>query len=203
MSVQLFISPRQHFEELVGSGFSKLKVQAAPGVQTYLVDLLEFYLDTRNLYPDETAQDGSRRPSTMAEMWLSAPHLTLSERTELLKQMGDRALYISGFFSESLQRKIVDVDYYAEMGGAAYARLADSIREDTHAHIYRLISRRFNEFADVLSYVSQQSMAPTDQNLLRLYERYLRTGSEIAREQLIENGVLTMPADEIKKAQQD
>ena len=51
-------------------------------------------------------------------------------RFELLKKLGDRSLYISGFFADSLQRKVVDVDYYAEMGGVAYGALADSAVEE-------------------------------------------------------------------------
>jgi hypothetical protein len=203
MSVQLFLSPRQHFEELVETGFHKLKIQTYPAVRNYLVDLLEYYLDTRNLYPEELNEAGQKRPQTMAEMWLTAGSLELSERIDLLKQMGDRALYISGFFSDSLQRKVVDIDYYAEMGGAAYATLADSVREDTSAQVFRVFSRRFTDFADVLSFISQQSLAKTDESVLRLYEKYLRTGSELAREQLAEMGVITVPAEQAKKARQD
>lgn len=203
MGVQLYLSPRQHFTELVEAGFARLRIQTYPAVQSYLVDLLEHYLDTRNLYPEETDESGKSRPLTMAEMWLTAGGLTLPERTDMLKRMGDRALYISGFFSESLQRKIVDVDYYAEMGGAAYASLADCVREDTAAQVYRVFSSRFLEFADVLAFISQRSFVQSDENLLRLYEKYLRTGSEVAREALIEKGVLTVGREQAKKAQQD
>lgn len=203
MSVQLFLSPRQHFEELVEAGFSKLKIQAHPSVQTYLVNLLEYYLDTRNLYPSEINESGQRVPQTMAELWLTAGQSSDAERIEKLKQLGDRALYISGFFSDSLQRKVVDVDYYTEMGGAAYATLAQSVREDTSAQVFRVFSKRFVEFADVLSFISNKTLVQNDESLLRLYERYLRTGSELARDQLIEMGVVTLPSEQIKKARQD
>jgi len=203
MSVQLFVSPRQHFEELVGAGFQKLRIQTAPAVQTYLVDLLEYYLDARNLHPREFDENGQKLPQTMAEMWLTAGHLNPHERFEMWKQMGDRALYISGFFSDSLQRKMVDVDYYAEMGGAAYASLADHVREDLNAQVYRIFAKNFLRFADVLSFISQKSMGVSNENVLRLYERYLRTGSQVARDQLLEMGVVTLPADQSKKARQD
>lgn len=203
MSLQLFLSPRQHFEELVEAGFSRLKIQTYPSVRSYLVDMLEFYLDARNLFPEQKNESGPSRSTTLAETWLSVDSLPPAERMESLKQLADRALYVSGFFSDSLQRKVVDVDYYADMGGAAYARLASSVSQDTSAIVFRTFSNRFLEFADVLAFVSQKSMVQTDEDVLRLYDRYLRTGSEIARDRLNEIGVLTLPSEQIKKARQD
>ena len=89
------------------------------------------------------------------------------------------------------------------MGGAAYASLADCVREDDSAQVYRIFSQRFIEFVDVLTYISQQSSVHTDQGLLQLYDRYMRTGSELAKEKLIEMGVLTLPTDQAKLARQD
>jgi hypothetical protein len=122
---------------------------------------------------------------------------------DLLKKLGDRSLYISGFFGDSLERKLVDIDYYAEMGGAAYASLADNVSDDISAQVYRIFSRDFLAYVDVLTYISQQSMIQSDQSLLRLYDRYMRTGSELAKEKLIEMGVLTLSVDQVKLAKQD
>lgn len=202
MTVKLFVSPRQHFEELVVGGLEKLQLKTPPAVQDYLVGLLEYYLDTSNLYPPEISDSGEKQPSTLAEMWLTASNSEGQRRFDLLKNIADRSLYISGFFSDSLQRKIVDVDYYVEMGGSAYATLAEDSRTDMAAQIYRTFSKRFVDFVDVLSYISQKSMIQSDQNVLRLYDRYLQTGSEIARERLIELGVMTLPFEQNKKSRQ-
>jgi hypothetical protein len=187
-------SPRQYFGEMVEAGFSKRNIKTTPAVQLYMVQLLEHYLDARNLFT---------RPDTLAETFLMASNSQTPEKIELLKKLGDKSLYISGFFGDSLARKIVDLDYYAGMGGAAYASLADCVREDDTAHVYRIFSQRFIEFVDVLTYISQQSSVHTDQGLLRLYDRYMRTGSELAKEKLIEMGVLTLPTDQAKLARQD
>lgn len=199
----ILLTPRQYFVEMVETGLSKRKIETYPAVQSYLVNLLEFYLDARNLFDEPHSEDGSRKPQTLAEMLLIAANAEKTEKMELLKKLGDRSLYISGFFGDSLSRKIVDVDYYAEMGGTAYSNLADVTREDTVAQVYRVFSKRFIEFVDVLTYISQQSMVQSDQSLLRLYDRYMRTGSEMARERLIEMGVLTLPQDQAKLSRQD
>jgi hypothetical protein len=187
-------SPREYFHEVVGDGLVKRKIKESPAVQEYLVGLLEHYLDARNLFA---------QPDTLAETFLIASNSNASEKVDLLKKLGDKSLYISGFFGDSLSRKLVDIDYYAGMGGAAYASLADCVREDQVSQVYRVFSHRFIEFVDVLTYISQQSFAQTDQGLLQLYDRYMRTGSELAKEKLIEMGVLTLPSDQAKLARQD
>ena len=153
----LLVSSREFFFEMVESGLSKRNVRTPPAVQSYLVNLLEYYLDARNLFDEPTDEVGNRRPTTLAEMFLTAANSQATEKQDLLKKLGDRSLYISGFFGDSLSRKLIDIDYYAEMGGAAYASLASTAKEDTTAQVYRTFSTRFIEFVDVLSYISQQS----------------------------------------------
>lgn len=187
-------SPRQYFCEVVEDGFAKRNIKEGPAVQNYLVSLLEHYLDARNLFT---------QPDTLAETFLIASNSQPSEKVELLKKLGDKSLYISGFFGDSLSRKLVDLEYYAGMGGAAYASLADCTREDEVAQVFRVFSHRFVEFVDVLTYISQKSFVQTDQGLLQLYDRYMRTGSELAKEKLIEMGVLTLPGDQVKLSRQD
>ncbi len=199
----LFVSPREYFSEVVGTAMTKRNLQTYPAVQKYLVDLLEHYLDARNLHDDRLDQTGTPVPTTLAEMYLRANNAEIAERRELLKKLGDRSLYISGFFGDSLERKSVDIEYYADMGGAAYESLAYVSKEDTTAKVYKVFSQRFLEFVDVLTYISQQSFIKSDQSILRLYDRYLRTGSELAREKLIEMGVVTVSKDNIKLIRQD
>ena len=70
------------------------------------------------------------------------------------------------------------------------------------ARVYGVFSERFQEFVDVLTYISHHSFVKSDESILRLYERYMRTGSELAREKLVEMGVLTLPQDQVKLGKQ-
>lgn len=198
----LFISPEGYFAELVNEGFEQRKVDTYPQVKSYIVNLLQHYLDAKNLFEAPYDEAGNKRPQTLAELFLIANNSETTLRIELLKKLGDRSLYISGFFGDSLERKVVDVDYYVNMGGAAYANLSSVCRENTLAKVYQVFSERFIEFADVLTYISQRSLVQNNQSLLRLYERYLRTGSELAKEKLIEMGVLTLPLDQSRLTKQ-
>ena len=200
----VLISSEGYFAEVVEEACLKRKVQAPKAAQDYLVKILEHYLDARNLFEvDVNEVTGQRKEYTLAELYLLANQSELPEKQGLLKKLGDRSLYISGFFGDSLNRKIIDIDYYAEMGGAAYAGLADCVREDTVAQVYKIFSAQFFDFIEVLTYISQQTMIQNDENLLRLYERYIKTGSTLAREKLLELGVSTISIDQRRQARQD
>lgn len=200
---ELFISPGDFFKNLVRQGFAQRKLETYPHVETYLVDLLQHYLDAKNLFDPDYDEQGRKVPKTLAEMYLYANNAQDQKvKVELLKKLGDRSLYMSGFFGDSLQRKIVDVDYYVNMGGVAYATLATFVREDTTAKVYSTISRRFIDFVDVLTYISHSSLIKSNESVLRLYDRYMTTGSELAREKLTEMGVLPMNQDQAKRGRQ-
>jgi hypothetical protein len=185
------LNPREYFVEVVEAGLSKRGLRTYPAISSYLVNLLEHYLDARNLFEGED--------ETFAEAFLRATQSDHPEKPRLLKKVGDRALYLSGFFGESLERKIVDFDYYTGIGVAAYRNLAEVTKEDTSAQVYRMFSNRFVDFVDVLTHISHQAFVNSDESILRLYNRYLRTGSELARERLNEMGVITVPQDQFKK----
>lgn len=200
----LLTTPRDYFSELVGQGFAKKHIQPPTIVQEYLVNLLEHYLDARNLFSEEVDEvTGLKKHSTLAETYLRAMDPSVPDRFDILKKLGDRTLYISGFFGDSLNRKLVDIDYYAGLGGAAYGNLAEIVSEDQISTVYRTFSRHFLDFVDVLTYISQKSFVQSDEGLLRLYDRYLKTGSEMARERLVEMGVIPLSPEQMKNSRQD
>jgi hypothetical protein len=179
----------EYFEEQIDAALENRKLQTSELTVSYLVHLLEHYAFTNNLFTENQAT-GKKRNETLAELYFKAFSSEPSVRVELLKKLGDTSLYISGFFGDSLNRKIVDIDYYASMGGVAYGNLAEMIDEDEYAPVYQEFSERFMDFVDLLTYISQQALVQTDADLLRLYDRYVSTGSKLAEEQLIQKGLL-------------
>jgi hypothetical protein len=112
-----------------------------------------------------------------------------SRQRTLLRQVGDASLFISGFFPDRLRRSLVDVDYYATLGGYAYGSLGQ--REDEAlAPVFAELAEQFLQFVDVLSEVSERTALSSSTDVLRLYERWLRTGSRHCGQRLIEQGVV-------------
>lgn len=191
----LLESSKEYFKTLVDEGLSQQGVSTYPQVSSYIVSLLVFFVDSRNLFESEFTEVGEKKPQTLAEMFLLANSSEHSVRTELLKKLGDRSLYISGFFGDSLSRKLVDLDYYRDMGVTAYASLASTVKEDGLAKVYTEMATKFVPLTDTLTFISQKSFITSDSSILRLYERYLRTGSELAKSRLMELGVLSVNDD--------
>ena len=194
----VFISPEEHFSEVVKEACAHRHIKTQPHIEAYLVQLLKFYLDSKNLHGPLLDDSAERPPETFAEMYLQAINSETTKKKELMRTVADRALYLTGFFSDSLQRKVVDLDYYVEIGSAAYSNLSAWSKQDTLCAVYSTFSKRFHEYVEVLNYISEKSIVQSDQNVLRLYDRYLRTGSDLAREKLTELGVVTVPKEQLK-----
>lgn len=188
----LLESPRDFFVNQVDEALGHLKFEPLPLSRRYLVDLLQHFMFSKNLYPTDEETGKSRR-DTLAEMYLRARNLSGAQRLELLKKLGDSSLYISGFFGDSLARKVVDVEYYVDMGGVAYSELSSSAADEQSSQVFGEYSSRFSVFVDVLTYISQEALIQTNGDLLKLYDRYMATGSRLAEGQLLEKGLL--PAD--------
>lgn len=182
-------SPREFFVDQVEQALERLKFQPHPLSRHYLVELLQHYMFASNLFPIED-ETGRLRRDTLAEMYLKALNSPGTVRIDLLKKLGDSSLYISGFFGDSLSRKIVDIDYYVDMGGVAYNALSTQSPDEQWAQVYAEFSRDFAAFVDVLTCISQESRIQSNHDILKLFDRYMATGSRLAEEQLLEKGLL-------------
>ncbi|HEX4924315.1 MAG TPA: hypothetical protein VFV50_09520 [Bdellovibrionales bacterium] len=191
----LFVASQEFFKEAVVDALTQTKVKATPLAEHYLVQLLEHYMATDRLFQEDST-GGQRSRETLAELFLRALNTTTPAiKVDLLKKLGDSSLYISGFFGDSLNRKLVDLDYYVEMGGNAYGTLASHVRDGSFRQVYSELAAQFPQFVDVLTYISTKTLVQTSEDLLRLYDRYLRTGSDLARDHLLEKGLIPVPRD--------
>lgn len=197
----LCLSPREFFVEVVDDALKVRNVKTVPLAHSYLVNLLEHYVSAENLF-DEPDSSGRKSRETLAEIFFKAANSDHNQKIELLKKLGDRSLYISGFFADSLQRKVVDIDYYRDMGCSAYSTLAGSIREDSLSVVFKEFANKFLEFVDVLNHISAQAHVQSENNILRLYETFAKTGSELAREKLLEKGLIAVPLNTISSKKQ-
>jgi hypothetical protein len=86
------------------------------------------------------------------------------------------------------------VRYYATVGGRAYAYLGrEHEREDpSGTRVFNELAERFLEFVDVLDEVSEKTRLGNPLGVVRLYERWLATGSTRAAARLVEQGITPM-----------
>jgi len=180
-------SPQEFFRELVSGALShrRLKVQAL--TEFYLVHLLERFLASDELYPG--GKGGSAESEPLALLLLRALSDERQRRYEGLRRVGDTSLFLSGFFGDSLARSSVDLAYYVAMGGRAYDALASSRGPAGAPETFGELAQRFEEFVDLFAEIAEMQDLRSNRGLVKLYERFLHTGSERVAEQLRARGV--------------
>jgi hypothetical protein len=168
----------EYFKELVEGALARQGVNAGELTAFYVVHLLTGFLQR----PENDSEP-------LALKLASALESGGLRRRTTLKEIGDVSLFISGFFSDSLRRKLVDVDYYVAIGGYAYTALSRH-ETDTFSPVFAELAQKFPVFVDVLAEVSERTACSSNSDLLRLYEKWLKTGSRRSGELLIERGVV-------------
>jgi hypothetical protein len=113
-----------------------------------------------------------------------------------LQRIGDVALFVAGFFADSLARRAVDIDYYINMGGNAYGSLSEEVRGtfrgNAIAHVYHELAIKFQSLVDVLNEVADGPDGGAGSDLIRTFEVWRRTGSRRAERLLREQGVVPL-----------
>lgn len=185
------IRPIEHFKELVGAAIEHQKIKTNESAEFYLSNLLSDFLQREKL---------SDEP--LAVTYIKALGAARGLQIHLLKQLGDISLFTSGFFSDSLRRKIVDIDYYILMGEASYGYLASLHKQRSGpkdvSMLYSELAAKFKLFVDVLAEVSERSRLTSSRDILRVYERWLRTKSRQAEKILRDLGIEPMEVSTVQ-----
>jgi hypothetical protein len=189
--MDLHANVTEFFHDAVLTAMRSKQVTAAEPTEFYLVNLLAEFTKVSHVDEEPLA-------FKMAQIANAAPDV----RARGLKDVGDTSLYVSGFFGDSLTRRLVDVDYYIAMGGAAYGQLASLIglsrgpATGFFRAAYEELAAKFAAFVAVLAEVRRSTavghgMGGTD--LLRMYEEWVKTGSEWLERRLRASGILGLP----------
>jgi hypothetical protein len=170
------------FHDEVDRAFRDRGLEPGTLVEHYVVQLLAAY----------AAQGIPEGP--LALKLAAAVDATPRERRRGLREIGDTSLYLSGFWADSLADKLVDVDYYIELGGSAYGELArggSGWTNDPYGEVFAELAANFVSFVEVLAIVSRRTTHPANnEDVLRLYRRWKRTGSQVAAARLAALGVV-------------
>jgi hypothetical protein len=174
-------SPTEYFRELVESALQHQHLAAGELTSFYLVNLLAGFVRV-----DRVPSAGDEPLGLRLAKALQAAGV---QQRDSLRQVGDHSLFISGFFSDSLNRRLVDVDYYIQLGECAYGSLARQ-GDDTFAEVFDELAGKFTAFVEVLGEVSERTALTSNSDLLRLYEKWVRTRSRRSGDLLASRGIV-------------
>jgi hypothetical protein len=176
-------SPLEFFKEQVEGAMERQHLKTSVWTSYYVVQMLTGYVTRR-----DHAASGVDDESLGVRLARALQADGALQREEL-RTVGDSSLFLVGFFADSLNRRLADIDYYISLGGSAYGRLAQA-DDEAFADVFGEMASKFVALTDVLAEVSERAALNRNTDLLRVYERWLRTGSHRDSGWLAEHGIV-------------
>jgi hypothetical protein len=190
MTIVAAQSVSHFFGDVVEDSIRLRGIEATDGATRYLVALLADYA-----HPDRRAGEALERPMTLLfDEALRAPDP--AERFERLRTLGDGVLYGCGFFGDHFEARGVDPKYLHGLGTRAYGAVSSMLRrgsDDSSPDLFAELAHKFDVFVAVLGDVADTTTAmgtQTSRGLLKVYERWLKTGSDRLASALTSHGVI-------------
>lgn len=187
-SIETKTNLQQFFYDLVREAVQNQGINIIPETEYYLVQLL---------YRFSKIEEGTENSNLICKdealvcMLGRAVEANRETSIQILKHLGDLALYIAGYFPESLSRKLIDIDYYVQMGGTAYGSVSAMTPQPHIQSLFQQLSDRFCSWVDILGEVSAQTQFHrSEQDLLKIYDLWNRTGSRHALNLLQKEGIV-------------
>src|SRR2546425_9106563 len=182
-------SIHEFFRELLALAIENQRARVQQATELYLANLLAGFVQPEALLVRE--EDGSLQRRPLALLLREALEEEGAARALALRRLGDTSLFVSGMFAESLSRSLVDVQYAIAMGSRAY----DAVGEVTARHgrgdrsVWDELAEKFSSMVEVLNEVSERTLASSNAGLVRIYEKWMKTGSARIATLLSEHGV--------------
>ena len=171
---------QEFFGEHIAHAMRDLRVETRAETQGYLVDLLSAFAVSERIHS---------LGFTLFDLLKRALEASGSHQLARLRELGDSALFLCGFFPDSFDRRGVDRTYVVSMGGRAYLALGQADRDAARAAVFGELALRFGELAAVLDEVRERTEMCTEGAIVRLYERWLQSGSPALARRLRRRGL--------------
>ncbi len=198
----LLINPTEFFRDQVDAALVKQKLLVTDDVHYYMVNLLCEFISLSNLVIDEG--DATVFDEPLALILKQALEAPPQRKAKIYKRLGDTSFFMAGFFQDFFNRKCFDSSYFITLGVNAYSWLSDVFEEQKHEDrfqgTYRSLALQLPKLVEVIAEVSEQPGNPKPSNILAIYDRWTKTGSDRLRQTLLDHGITPVPVS-MKKAQ--
>ncbi len=190
MTIVAAHSVSHFFLEAVEDAKRARGVDATDGATRYLVGVLADFA-----HPDHRAGEALERPLTLLlDEALHSPDP--ADRFQRLRIIGDGVLYGCGFFGDHFEARGVDARYLHGLGTRAYGAASSMLRQGANEpgpDLFGELAEKFEALVEVVGEVADTTIAmgtESSSGLLRVYERWLKTGSERLASALTSRGVM-------------
>lgn len=162
-SLQVFFY--DHLQE-----FNKKSLTPLPNETIFYSSLvMDSYGDSAKFFEQV---DGKSKEKILGIKLLESSQLSKDKQKTALRDVAETSLLVCGYFSDSLNRKMIDVKYYQDLGKIAYSRL-NSITPEAYdvPSFYKLMAHSFEGITLLMNLVSKKYSSDRDMPWLILNSR--------------------------------
>jgi hypothetical protein len=173
--IQPLATLESFFQELLEEALAAEQVDLDHASRAYLLHLLAEFAQKEALHAHQPSDD----PGTpmLVSLYARARETAPSQRFEAYRHMGDVALMVSGLFAPHVERSrsLVGIDYYVQMGAAAYDQAATLAKRSGFDRLLAELAAKFRRLVEVLMRVAEQTTLPSLSDVGALYTRLMRS----------------------------
>lgn len=158
----------------------------------YSSDVLDKFALSDSFYE---INEGKVREKILGVKLLEAQALTREEQRRAYKEVADMSLMICGYFAESVNKKLVDRDYYSQIGKTAFSHLNGIAPEFLDIPcFYGMVATCFESLTSLMSVFASKNHYGKEKN--SVFDRLMRNES-VSEKELLTSGVLPNLASKV------
>ena len=187
--IETYSSLESFFEGLLTEALLAEKLALRDEAFSYLLKLFSEMGLQSSL--DALSEEDTRGTPGLVFLYQRAMEGDPGQRFDAYRQMGDVALVVGGFFSSHLKRprSLVSLNYYVNMGIAAYDSAAVLSKQEAFSLLFQELSQKFSDLVEVLTRIAESTTLPVNRDLATIYERLVQNpNSQSLAHRLIEEG---------------
>jgi hypothetical protein len=158
----------------------------------YSSDVLDKFSLSQDFFD---VSEGKIREKILGIKLLEASQLNREEQKRVYKDVADMSLMVCGFFFESTQKKLVDNQYYSQIGKMAYSHL-DSVAPNflDIPSFYQMFATCFESMTTLMSLLATQSRSGLDNNLI--FKKVLKE-EYVSDKDMLVSGIIPTPTRKV------
>jgi hypothetical protein len=157
----------------------------------YSSDVLDKFTLSQDFFE---VSNGKVREKILGTKLLEATQLPREEQNRVYKEVGDMSLMVCGYFAESVNKKIIDIQYYAQLGKMAYGHLNNIVPTLLDIpSFYSTVASSFEPLTTLMSILASTSRSE-DQNVI--FKRVMKS-EPMSDIEMLSGGIVPSRTDKV------
>lgn len=139
--------------------------------------------------------EGKVREKILGMKLLEATQMNREEQKRIYKEVADMSLLVCGYFAESTQKKMLDTQYYAQLGKMAYGHLNHVMPNFLDIpSFYSMVATCFESLTTLMAILATKNRTGVENNL---FFRKLLNDEPLTEQEMLVSGIIPTPNTKI------